>query len=258
MEAFTKECDRAVALQWCESEVSSRLHLSQLQSASIPSVDWSAIFVIYFAAAAMLLIAWYAWTIRCNRNRAFEIVHWIENALNGQGHVTGIHWLSNAEFEVPLRLVSGVFRKARIMVRISPLELPLNWLMRRFKSAEPDTLTFFADLDLRPSFSLEMQSMRWFARSSKNLDLKDEGWSFESPAPVMLTTRLDWQKEATEVFQSVMNWETRDQISLSFQRSSPHFRATVPLEAIAPETRKQSQVFETLRAIAEGASARAS
>jgi hypothetical protein len=56
----------------------------------------------------------------------------------------------------------------------------------------------------------------------------------------------------------VMNWESRDQMSLSFQRSSPHFRATVPLESIAPESRKQSQVFETLRAIAEGASAKAS
>ena len=159
---------------------------------------------------------------------------------------------------MPLRLVSGVFRKARIMVKISPLELPLNWFVRRLKSGEPDTLTFCADLDLKPKFALEMQSMRWFARSKKNLDLKEDGWHFESPAPVLLTTRLDWQKEATEVFQSVMNWETRDQMSLSFQCKSPHFRATLPLESIAPETRKQSQVFETLRAIAEGASAKAS
>lgn len=221
-------------------------------------MDWSAIFVIYFAAAALLLTAWYAWTIRSNRARAFEIVHWIENAMNGQGHVAGVHWLSNAEFEVPLRLASGVFRRARIMVRISPLELPLNWLLRRIKTSEPDTITFCADLDLKPSFSLEMQSMRWFARSRPDLDLKQDGWQFHSPEPVLLTTRIDWQKEATEVFQSVMNWESRDQMSLTFQRSSPHFRATVPLESIAPESRKQSQVFETLRAIAEGASAKAS
>ncbi len=222
-------------------------------------MPWSAIFVIYFAAAALVLTAWYAWIVRCNRNRAFQILHWIENALSGQGHVTGIHWSSSAEFEVPLRLVSNVFRRAKIMVRISPLELPFDWLMRRFRRPpEPDTLTFCADLDLRPNFALEIESMRWFARSQKNLDPKQHGWQFETAGPIMLTTRLDWQREAAEIFRSVMNWETRDQMSLTFQRNSPHFRATLPLESIAPETRKQSQVFETLRTIAEGASARAS
>jgi len=221
-------------------------------------VEWSALFVLYFAGAALLMAVWHAWAMRRKRNRAFQIMHWIENAMSGQGHVTGIHWRSAEEFEVPLRLVTGVFRKAKIMVKIAPLELPLNWLMRRCRPSEPDTLTFCADLDLKPNFALEMQSMRWFARSKKDLNLKQEGWSFETSAPVLLTTRLDWEKEATEVFQSVMNWESREQVTLTFQRSSPHFRATVPLESIAPEARKQSQVFETLRAIAEGASARTS
>jgi len=221
-------------------------------------VEWSALFVLYFAGAALLMAVWHAWAMRRKRNRAFQIMHWIENAMSGQGHVTGIHWRSAEEFEVPLRLVTGVFRKAKIMVKIAPLELPLNWLMSRCRPAEPDTLTFCADLDLKPNFALEMQSMRWFARSKKDLNLKQEGWSFETSAPVLLTTRLDWEKEATEVFQSVMNWESREQMTLTFQRSSPHFRATVPLESIAPEARKQSQVFETLRAIAEGASARTS
>ena len=221
-------------------------------------MDWSTIFVVYFAIAALSMTAWYAWAIRKNRSRALQIVHWIEAALSGQGHVTGIHWLSNAEFEVPLRLVSGVFRRARILVHISPLQLPLDMIRLKLKSSEPDTLTFFADLDLTPNFALEIQTMRWFARSKKSLDLQQDGWSFESPAPVLLTTRLDWQKEATEVFQSIMNWENRDQMNFSFQHSSPHFRATLPLESIAPESRKESSVFDDMRAIVEGASAKAS
>jgi hypothetical protein len=57
-------------------------------------VEWSALFVLYFTGAAALMVAWHAWASRRNRNRAFQIMHWIENAMNGQGHVTGIHWLS--------------------------------------------------------------------------------------------------------------------------------------------------------------------
>src|SRR5437764_11724968 len=133
------------------------LHLGIAQPASILVVEWSVLFVLYFGAAAVLMAAWNAWATRRNRNRAFQIMHWIENAMSGQGHVTGIQWRSAGEFEVPLRLVSGVFRKAKVMVKVAPLELPLNWLMRRCRTSEPETLTFCADLDLKPNFALEMQ-----------------------------------------------------------------------------------------------------
>src|SRR5207244_5018088 len=70
--------------------------------------------------------------------------------------------------------------------------------------SEPETLTFQADFDLQPNFNLELQNRRWFARTQKNLNLDNPGWQFEGCLPVVLTTKLDWQRELTTAMQSVL------------------------------------------------------
>src|SRR5262249_10703089 len=124
-------------------------------------------------------------------------LHLIENSLTGHGHVTGIHWTSKRSFEVPVRLSSQVFRKPKFLVSIAERG---KWKA----SAEPESLTFLADLDLRPDFALEMHTMRWFARSRKDLQATEAGWNFEANTPVVLTTQLEWRQELMDTMGAVL------------------------------------------------------
>jgi hypothetical protein len=153
-------------------------------------------------------------------------------------------------------MASKLFRKASILVKISSYRIPINWLLARIKEPETETLTFQADLDLHPTFNLELQNRRWFARTQKNLNVEAPGWQFEGCIPVVLTTRLDWQKELTTAIQSVLAVDERENLQVEFRQSSPHFSATVPLDAITPES--QMAVFDLLGSIASRASAKAS
>jgi hypothetical protein len=218
-------------------------------------VIWAFI-CLYLLAGVVTVAIWYFWSARSNRLRAVQVLYWIENALAGKGHVTGIRWISLSEFEVPVKMASKLFRHPSILVKISAYKVPVNWIIAHFREPEPETLTFRADFDPHPAFNLQLQNRRWFARSQKTLDLDAPGWQFESCLPVVLTTRLDWQKELTTAIQSVLAVEQRENMQVEFQESSPHFRATVPLEAITPES--QMAVFELLGSIASRATAKAS
>lgn len=215
-----------------------------------------AFILLYVLIGAGTAALWYFWSVRSNRTRAVQVLYWIENALAGKGHVTGIRWISLSEFEVPVKMASKLFRRTSILVKISSYKRPINWIMARIQEPEPETLTFQADFDLHPSFNLELQNRRWFARSQKTLNLDSPGWQFEGCLPVVLTTRLDWQKELTTAIQSVLAVEERENMQVHFRQTSPHFSATVPLEAITPESKVA--IFELLGSIASRATAKAS
>jgi hypothetical protein len=199
--------------------------------------------------------AWYLWARRSSQNRAIQVLHWIENSLGGYGHVTGIRWVDAETFEVPIRISKNIFRKSRFHVQMAPRELPLNWLWRRVRSGK-DTLVFSADLDYGPRFAMQLRTQRWFARTRKDATSDETGWNFESCQPVVLTTRLDWQKEVAGMMRSVMNCAHRENLNIEFRKTSPHLRMTMPLETIHPES--GCKVFEVLRTVADGVSEKAS
>lgn len=205
--------------------------------------------------AVGIFSAWCLWLRRSSRDRAIQVLHWIEGSLGGYGHVTGIRWIDSETFEVPIRIPQQVFRKPSFRIRISPPGLPLNWIVRRLRSRE-DTLQFTADLDYKPRFSMRMRTQRWFARTRKESTSDDAGWDFQRCQPVVLTTRLDWQKEITGMMQSLMSCGSREGLNLEFRKSSPHLRMTMPLEAIRPES--GCQIFELLKTVADGVSEKAS
>lgn len=213
--------------------------------------------LFYFALSLAILACWNIVSRRQTRNRAIQVMHWLERALGGHGHVAGIQWMGPAEFQVPVRMAHGAFREARVSVRLKRHEFPLVWLGTLLRKDAEETLTFLADLDLNPTFSMQLQSMRWFARSSKNLDPQTKGWQFESAAPVVLTTRTEWQKQITTIIQSILSCEHRESLHLAFNRRSPHFSATLPLECIVPDKVDEWRFFDALRTIAEVASAKA-
>jgi hypothetical protein len=206
------------------------------------------------AVGASALFLWHFYFSRKSRQRACEIVGWIEALLTGQGHIIGIEWQSASKFQVPIRLRSTTFRSASLNVQLLPRELPLNWIVSKLKSKQ-ELLTFKADLDLAPPFTLELQSYRLFARSRRDLKPEAPGWKFEQATPFVLTTRKDWQREITSVISSLLSCPERQFLSIAFSRRSPHFSATLALNSIAPESQCRTEIFDSLRELATGASA---
>lgn len=207
-----------------------------------------------FSLAAIVCAAWYWFAVRYSRRRAGEVAGWIESALAGQGHVTGIRWVSSSRFQVPLRLPHGMFRRASVLVDMSPCELPLQWAVAKLRSHQ-EVLTFQADLDLPPVFSLHIQNFRWFARSSRRVPKDRNRWIFERTAPLVVSTRSDWQKEVSSAISSLAQGQSHDFLTIDFQRRSPHFCVTLPLEAIAPGSPTRTCVFESMRELASNSSA---
>lgn len=200
------------------------------------------------------LLVWRAIYARQSKQRACEVLEWIEVLLYGQGHPLGIKWEGASQFQVPLRLRSNTFRNASLHVHLAPRNLPFSWIYRKLRN-RPETLIFEADLDLAPPFSLELQSYRLFARTRKDLAPEAPGWNFEQATPFILTTRKDWQREITSVISSLLSCPERQFLSIAFRQHSPHFSATLALETISPECSARTEIFDSLRELATGASA---
>lgn len=197
--------------------------------------------------------AWYWLGLRYNRRRATQVLHWIEFALGGQGQATGVRWIAHSRFKVPLRLSCGVFHRAALLVDLTPYEMPLRWLISRL-SGQREVLIFQADMSVPPAFSLEVHNFRWFARSGRGAPSNRSSLEFEHSGPFVISTRMDWQKEISCAMSSLARGDNREFLDISFQRRSPHFSATLPLEAIAPGSPIRSSMLETMRELAAASS----
>jgi hypothetical protein len=205
-------------------------------------------------AGAGILALWYFYWARAARNRGILVLDWIESALLGQGQVAGVRWQAPSRFQISVRLRSGIFREASLIVQMFPRELPLHWLRTKLQKQQ-ETVTFQANLDLPPSFNLELHNYRLYARTHKSLNPGGPNWRFEQTTPFILTTRPDWQKEITSVIGTLIAGEDRCFVDVVFHRTTPHFTATLPLDSIAPDSPARSQMFESLRELATRASA---
>jgi len=217
-------------------------------------MDMLAWALVYLAAGLVVLVVWHFYHTRRLRQRAFQILGWIEELLCGHGHVTNIKWEKSSSFSLPLRLQTHTFHNASLRVNLVPRELPLKWITAKLKE-EQETLVFKADLDWAPPVNLELQSYRLFARSRKELSPDTPGWNFEQTTPFILTTRKDWQKEITSVISTVLSCQERQFLSIAFSPASPHFTATLSLDSIAPGSPYRNEIFSSLRELATGASA---
>jgi len=203
--------------------------------------------------AAAICAAWYWMAVRYNRRRALQVLRWVEFALAGQGQASGIRWMARSRFKVPLRLHCNVFHRAWLLVDLAPCEMPLHWLASKAHGGR-EVLTFQADLDLPPSFSMEVHNLRWFARSSRKTPDRRTSWSFERTGPFVISTRRAWPKEVSSAMHSVAKGENREFLNVNFQPRSPHFSVTLPLESIAPGSPNRGCMFETMRELAASSS----
>jgi hypothetical protein len=205
-------------------------------------------------AGILFAVAWYVWFLHCNRRKAGDVLRWVADAFHGHGRVGGVRWLTNSSFQARLWLTPAVFRRASLVIRLQPREMPLLWLLGRVRQ-QPETLTFQADLDGPPSFDLEVRNHRWESHARGQAPLTARKWSVGQVGPFVATTRNDWQREITAMMGALAAARECHCSMVCFRRSSPHFSVTVPLEAIAPESHTQTEIFDVLREIAMGASA---
>ena len=208
---------------------------------------------IYCLSGALFCAVWYALALRRTRRKASQILRWIEASLANNGYVVGMRWMATSRFRVPLRLAGGVFHRAWMLVDLVPCDMPLRWLLSKIKK-QRDVITFQADLDVPPTFSMGVHNLRWFARSGRKTPLECANWTFESAGSFVMSTRMDWQKEVTSAMASLADPTNREFLHISFQRQSPHFSATLPLETIAPESPVGPAMFEAMRDLAASSS----
>ena len=211
-----------------------------------------AILFVTAVAAIALCVTWYAVSLRRKREKAKEILRWIQASLAGRGHVVGISWMTASRFRVPLRLTCGVFQRAWVLVEMQTQETPVHWLVHKINSPQ-EVITFQADLDSPPTFSLQMQNFRWYARSSPKTEIADRGWQFERLPSVMITTKPESQKEIAGTMTSLSRGGNGEFLEVGFQRSSPHFSATLPLDALAPGAPARTYVLDAMREMAGSA-----
>lgn len=209
---------------------------------------------IFLIAAVALCVTWYCVAMRHKQRRAREVLRWIQSALAGRGQVIGISWTGAAKFRVPLRLTCGIFQKAWVMVEMQPQQTPVQWLFHKLKK-QRELVTFHADLDFPPAFSLHVHNFRWVARSSRRTPANHVGWKFECLQPLIISTRPEQQKEIACTMASLTRNDSSEFLNVSFQRSSPNFSATVPLESLAPDSPARTYMFDAMRELAGSASA---
>ena len=210
------------------------------------------VLTIFLIAAAALCVTWYCVSVRRKRRKAREVLRWIQSSLTGRGHVAGISWISPSRFRVPLRLTCGVFQRAWVLVELNTQQTPVQWLFNKIKGGR-EVLKFQADLDCPPAFTLQMQNFRWFARSSRKLSIERPGWQFERLQPVMISTKPELQPEIACTMISLSKGDSGDFLEVSFQRRSPHFSVTLPLESLAPGSPARSYVLDAMRELAGSA-----
>jgi len=205
-------------------------------------------------AGAAAAVVWYLLFRRYNRRQGERAVASIQAALAGTGQVVAVRWLGPSIFQIALRLGTGLFQHPGLMVRLVPRQNPLGWL-RQWWRREPATVTFEADFDNPPGFNLQVGQHRWCGRTSKRFSRDTDHWKFEQVTPLILTSRQSWQREVTGMMNALLSCRNREVLSLGFRRTSPHFSATIKLEGISVEGRTGTNVFDTLRELAAGASA---
>jgi hypothetical protein len=209
---------------------------------------------ISLIAAVTLCMTWYCVATRQKHRRAKEVLRWIQSALAGRGQVIGISWTGASRFRVPVRLTCGVFQKAWVVVEMRTEQTPLQWLFNRIRKGR-ELVTFQADLDLPPTFSLHVNNFRWVARSSRRTPANRPGWKFECLQPLIISTRPERQKEIACAMASLTRSDNSEFVNVSFQRSSPHFSASVLLETLAPGSPARSYMLDAMRELAGSASA---
>jgi hypothetical protein len=208
---------------------------------------------ICLAVGVAFALFWFFLFRSYNRGQGKRVLGWIESALEGSGEIAAVKWLGSASFVVRLRLETGLLHQPALTVNLPPRQMPLRWL-RHWWRREPATITWQANLDVPPSFNLQVGRHRWSGRSRRGWFANREQWTLQPVTSLILTSRRSWPREIASLMSALLSSRDCVLLSLAFSRSSPHFSAVFPLAGLSPENRG-AVIFGTLRELAAGASA---
>jgi hypothetical protein len=215
-------------------------------------VEWLLIFAVAMVSGGIMAAA-LIYERHILRQRVLFLLRWIDDSLAGHGHISSIRWVSAREIEVPVRLRSGMLRKACFYFSL-PRNMTWERIRNRFHKPQDARIEFRADLDTTPGFAVEIRTMRWFARSRPNLQ-PTENWAFHTSEPILLTTKLDWEQEINRAFQALLSSHRECGLDLRFQRKSPHFSASFDVDCHTHEQPLGQPFLNILLSVAGGASA---
>ncbi len=211
------------------------------------------------ALAAAFMLGWYFWFAARNRKRCLQVLRWIDAAFTRHGQISGVHWSGPSRFHVDIRTPANsypaVFHRVSLLVQLIPRETPIAWLMSWWKKRR-ETFTFQANLDYAPRFTLQVQNHRWCGRTRRDLPADPDRWLMDSAGPFVITTRPDWDREVSTLMNALSALRECDCVEVSFQKTAPHFSATVPLASISPESNSDTDIVSVLRELAMGSSAK--
>ena len=203
--------------------------------------------------AGMFFPLWYLWFVRHNRRRAASVLQWVHAACLGKGRLTDLNWqASSSRLKATLHLSSRWFEEARLTIRLLPRPLPLQWALSRWREQQ-ETLSFEADMGFPPGFHLDIVRHRWSGQTGAKKTTRK--WTFTRPGPVILTTKEDWPVELTPVVNALATWRDKDFVSVKFNRTSPHFTATVALENLSDQ-KAAASLLSLFRELAASSSAK--
>jgi len=202
------------------------------------------------------LVIWYVYFLHRNLGQARESLNWLEEVAKGHGSVAAVQRLGPALYRGQLEVSSVLFRRVEVRVTLQPRHCPFSWIWSWWRK-QPETLQIEADLHCPPGIELEVYNHRWRGRAPEShKNRKSSGMSdCHHLGPFVLTTRTDWQREITSMLTALVASRECNFLSVRFSRSSPHFVATIPLQALSPGSNSASEFFVVLHELASCGSA---
>ncbi len=210
---------------------------------------WIVVFAVTAIGAVIAL--WYGILRRHSRRRSLQVMHWIESSLGGHGRILDLTWDSPSHLRAQLWLSPEIFQQVAAEVQLTPREWPLPWLLARLRQQQ-EIVTFRADFNVPPDFDLDVHNHRWWGRTCRKQRL---GWETERSIPFMIVTKPSWQSEISPIVEALLVSRDREFIRVSFQKRSPHFLASLPVEAVAPAAASRCGLLDVLSELAGSASA---
>lgn len=207
---------------------------------------------ICLGVGAALVAAWYVLFLHLHRRRSLHILRYIEEALDGAGRITSMHWHTASKFEVRLRLQESCFRHPRLLVNLLPREMPLHWLFRR---NDRETLTFEADLNCPPTYNIAAQSHRWLARTRSKLNV-NACWQAEKLGPFVITSRPEWERDIMNAIELLSSSHDCEFMNVRVWSRTPQISATVPLALLESQHGPKPPIFTVLKELAGSSTTR--
>lgn len=115
------------------------------------------------AAAATVIVAWFAGGTIWNVRRGGEVLRWLQPALKLIGDRSTLRWLGSTAVELVMADPRPPFSKVTIVVFLEPRDMPWMWAFSRRK----DTVIVRGELRAAPRFEIEvLDTASWSGRDA--------------------------------------------------------------------------------------------